>query len=223
MTRFVDVPLASHIAGYPAFAAPRWSTEIVITDGGGEQANQRWVHPLHRYTLPEAIRSMETFNALRDHWFVMRGPFHTWPFRDPFDFASVPLTLPNVAPATGMQDQTFGTGDGFTKEFQLQKVYVRGGQSYTRIITLPVVSSIRIWGDTDSMVPAGEIFTGFTINRTTGIVTFDVAPESGRLLKWGGLFDVPVRFESDDSFDGIVRAFSVGGFADITLFETRIC
>ena len=223
MTRFVDVAMASHIAGYPAYASPRWSTEVVITDGGGEQANQRWAHPLNRYVLPQAIRSMETFNAIRDHWLVMRGPLHTWPFRDPFDFASVPLSLPNVAPMTGAQDQTLGTGDGFTKMFQLRKVYSRGGQSYTRDITLPVVSSIRLWHDSIGGNPAGEIFTGFTVNRETGIITFDTAPLNGRLMKWGGRFDVPVRFESDDSFDGIVSAFSVGGFADLTLLETRIC
>lgn len=223
MTRFVDVYLASHIPGYPAFAAPRWSTEIAMADSGVEQVNQRWSHPLHRYTIPEGIRSMDTFNALRDHWLVMRGPMHTWPFRDPFDFASVPLQLPNKIPTVTAEDQTLGTGDGINKVFQLRKVYARGSQQYIRDITLPIVSTIRIWWSASGPNPAGEIFTGFTVNRTTGIVTFDVAPANGRLIKWGGLFDVPVRFESDDSFDGIVRAFSVGGFADITLLETRNC
>jgi hypothetical protein len=39
----------------------------------------------------------------------------------------------------------------------------------------------------------------------------------------GFLFDVQVRFESDDAFEGILRTYAIGGFADITLIEVRPC
>jgi hypothetical protein len=54
-------------------------------------------------------------------------------------------------------------------------------------------------------------------------VTFDTPPLAGHPIKAGYLFDVPVRFESDDAFEGILRTYAIGGFADITLIEVRPC
>ena len=223
MSQFIDEYMPDSVPGYPVIASPRWSTEIVIADSGDEQVNQRWSHPLHKYNLPEAVRSMDVFNGIRDHWLIMRGPAHTWPFRDPLDHASVPLLQPARTPDTSAQDQVLCIGDGYTRSFQIRKTYTRGSQSYLRTITLPVVNTLRIWREGQGASAAGEMTTGWSVNRTTGIVTFDEAPALGRLHKWGGLFDVPVRFESDDAFDGIAQAFGVGGFADITLLETRSC
>src|SRR5512145_2109895 len=119
MSRFVDVYLDPCVPGYPVLAAPRWSTDIAMADSGAEQANQRWAHPLTRYSLPEAVRTMKVFNAVRNHWLVMRGPAHTWPFRDPLDFASVELTAPNTVPEVSPFDQPLGLGDGFTRTFRM--------------------------------------------------------------------------------------------------------
>lgn len=228
MSRFVDLYLPDAVPGYPVLASPRWSTEIVSVDSGDEQVNQRWAHPLYRYTLPEAVRTMDVFNAVRDHWLIVAGPARAFPFRDPLDFASVPLVTPARTPTTSPTDQVLGLGDGFTRSFQLRKTYTRGGFSYARTIRLPVVSSIRVWRDRhfDSVsgqwVEAGEMSGGFSVERTSGIVTFETPPAAGATLKWGGLFDVAVRFESDDAFDGILRTFGLGGFADLTLIEKRI-
>jgi len=222
MTRFVDEYMNDCVPGYPVIASPRWSTDLVMADSGDEQANQRWAHPLHRYTLPEAVRTMAVFNSIRDHWLVMRGPAKIWPFRDPLDFASVALAAPNTPPAVTPYDQPLGTGDGVTRTFQMQKEYTVGAQTYTRVITLPVLSSVRVGRDSNSSPPQ-EYLAGFSVNRVAGTVTFDIAPTIGTLLTWGGYFDVPVRFESDEAFDGIVRTFGIGGFADIVLFEMRNC
>lgn len=223
MSRFIDLYLDDCVPGYPVLASPRFATEIVMVDSGDEQANQRWAHPLHRYVLPEAVRTMEVFNAVRDHWLICAGPARSFPFRDPLDFASVALSAPNTVPTVTPYDQALGVGDGSNRFFQLTKRYTRGGYSYDRTLTHPVTASIRIAEDPDGSSPPFEYVGGFTVGRETGIVTFDVAPLAGHVLTWGGLFDVPVRFESDDAFDGIVRTFGVGGFADMTLLEIRGC
>jgi uncharacterized protein (TIGR02217 family) len=61
------------------------------------------------------------------------------------------------------------------------------------------------------------------VDRLTGIITFDAAPDNGDVIRAGYLYDVEVRFESDEAFDGIVRTFGLGGFADINLIEVRPC
>lgn len=217
MTRFVDEYLPSCVAGYPVYASPRFSTDIIVVDSGREQVNQRWEHPLHRYTLPEAVRTMATFNAVRAHWLVMRGPAKLWPFRDPFDFASVDLERPATAPAITAFDQTIGTGDGVTVAFQITKTYTVGAETYDREIYLPITSSVLV------AVDGVAVTTGWSVDRDNGIITFDNPPPATEIVTCGYLFDVSVRFESDDSFDAICQAFGVGGFADMTLIETRIC
>lgn len=222
MTRFVDQYLPPQIPGYPCRSSPRWSTSIVQVDSGAEQANQRWESPLWTFNLPEGVRSQEHFEKLRDHWLMMRGPAHTWPFRDPLDFASEPLPKPNVAPASLTASQIIGTGDGVTTRFQLVKTYGTGPQAYTRKITLPVTASVvlTVNGVAPGSLPAPLTFT---VSRPGGIVEFSAPPLIGRTIRAGFLFDVPVRFQDDATLDGIVRTYGVSGFADIPLVEVRPC
>lgn len=222
MTRFRDVYLDEQVPGYPCISSPRWSTMITQVDSGAEHVNQRWEHPLHVYTLPEAVREHETFEALHDHWMIMRGPAYTFPFRDPLDFASVPLEQPNTEPVIDGTDQIIGTGDGATMVFQLYKTYSRGGFTYTRPIYHPVVDSVVVTVNNVDSTALSPTMT-FTVSRTTGEITFSYPPSAGAIIRAGFLFDVEVRFESDDSFDGMVRTYSVSGFADLTLYEIRPC
>ncbi len=217
MSRFRDIYLDSKVPGYPCISTPRWSTEIVQVDSGAEQVNQRWANPLHKFTLPEAVRDMSVFNAIRDHWLVMRGPLYTWPWKDPLDFASVALAEPNVAPTITRLDQPLGTGNGLATQFQIIKRYTRSSQTFDRKIVLPVLASVLV-------AVNGTLQTsGYTVSRPGGIVTFTSPPAAAAVITCGFLFDVEVRFESDEAFDGIVQTFGLGGFADIVLFETRSC
>jgi uncharacterized protein (TIGR02217 family) len=216
MSRFVDVYLSSKIPGYPCYSSPRWSTELVQVDSGAEQVNQRWAHPLNTYVLPEAVRDMDIFNSIRDHWLVMRGPLHTFPWRDPLDFASVPLEAPNLVPMVTGSDQTIGIGDGLETEFQIYKKYQSGTKDYSRKILLPVLSSLIVKVN-------GSVVTTYTCSRPGGVITFASPPANGHVITCGYLFDVEVRFENDNSFDGVVQSFGLGGFSDITLIETRSC
>lgn len=220
--RFVDIYIDDQVPGYPCYSTPRWNTSITGVDSGAEQVNQRWEHPLHRYILPEAVREHETFELIHDHWMVMRGPAFTWPFRDPLDFASVGLELPNTVPVISRTDQMCGTGDGATVSFQLQKTYTRGPQTYTRVIYHPVVDTVLVSVAGVDPLTLSPPMT-HTVDRLTGEITFSYAPTPGQIIRAGYLYDVEVRFESDDTFDGIVKTFSIGGFADITLFEVRPC
>lgn len=225
--RFVDIYAPSSIKGYPCVSTPRWNTTMTGADSGDEVANQNWANPLYRFTLPDAIRDHTAIEALKDHWMVMRGPFHLWPFRDPLDFASVPLECANVVPAISGADQALGVGDGVETQFQLRKVYQVGSQSYSRRIYLPVTSSVVLeMNGLDPTTPNPTLPGGpysFTVDRTTGVVTFTAPPVAGVVLTAGFLFDVAVRFEADDSFDGVVQSYQVSGNGQLTLLEKRIC
>jgi uncharacterized protein (TIGR02217 family) len=121
---FVDEYMPSNVPGTPCVSSPRFKTSIQVNAGGREQRNQEWEHPLHRFVLPEAVaRQWDVVQSLMTHWRIMRGPFHSWPWRDPLDFASCDLVRPNQIPTVAMTDQVIGTGTGFTTDFQLTKTY----------------------------------------------------------------------------------------------------
>lgn len=222
MARFIDEYIPDEVPGYPCISAPRWSTDLTIVDSGNEKVNQRWEHPLHSYILPDAIRKHVTYEALHNHWMITRGPLKTFPFRDPLDFASVGLTSPNTVPSISNVDQPIGVGDGITKIFQLVKTYTVGSETYTRNIYHPVVDTVVLSLDgLDPEVLSPAFF--WSIDRLTGLIAFDVAPEPGMVLKGGYLFDVEVRFDSDDAFEGMVKTYGVSGFANLELTEVRPC
>lgn len=216
---FIDEYLPDEVPGFPCMATPRFKTTIRVNAGGSERRNQEWEHPLHLYTLPEAVaRQWEMIENLKKHWMITKGPFHSFPFSDPFDFASIDLTIPNTEPTVTMTDQLIGTVDGFTDTYQLVKTYSVSGETYDRTIRLPVVDSVLVAID-GILIPD----TDYTVTRPGGEVVFDVPPSSGALITAGFLFDVEVRYESDDVLGSIMRTTTVAGAADLTLVEVRPC
>jgi uncharacterized protein (TIGR02217 family) len=218
---FIDEYMPEEVPGYPCVSAPRFKTTIQVSAGGNERRNQEWEHPLHQFILPEAVaRETSVINGLKKHWLVTKGPLHSFPWADPLDKASIDHApnLPDNEIAIARTDQTLGTGDGFTDSFQLVKRYIVGAQTYVRTIYHPVLSSVLVEKN-GALVNAAD----YTVSRTTGVLTFDTPPDNGHVIKAGFLFDVEVRFESDDAFEGIVRTWQAGGFSDLTLIEVRPC
>lgn len=222
MARFIDEYPPAEMKSFGWISSPMFSTQITQSDSGAEQANRRWLHPLRRFISPDAIREHDVFEAVKAHWLVMGGPAHTWPIRDPTDFASAELEAMNVAPALARTDQLLGVGNGARTQFQLVKTYARGSQQYVRPIHLPVTSSVLIGlngADPASLSPA----VSWSVSRYGGVVTFATPPANGVNVTAGFLFDCEVRFESDDTFEGVVKSYRVAGFADIPLVEVRAC
>lgn len=216
-TRFIDIPWPRRIVGYPTSATVVWNTSIVASASGDEHANQNWRHPKIKIDLPDAIREAPDYEALKEHNYRTRGPFRTFPFKDPTDFASVPLRKSNIAPPLSNMDVQIGVGDGLTKRFNLIKKYAAGtAEEYQRRIYLPVVDSVLV---SVNGVAAGA----HTVSRPGGVVEFAVAPGNGVIIRAGFLFDVPVRYESDDSLAGAVKTYLAGGFGSFGLVSVKPC
>lgn len=220
--RFVDAYLPRPIVGYPAEVTPMFSTQITAVDSGAEGALRRWLDPLRSVSLPAGVRDNATFQAAYNHWLVMGGPAHTWPFRDPTDFASVQLQRINEPPTVSGMDQVLGVGDGVRTEFQLVKRYTVGAKNYDRSIHFPVVSTVVVTVDGVDPGALSPPLT-WTVTREGGIVSFSNPVPNGLTVRAGFLFDLQVRFESDDTWRGIMRTWGVNGFADIPIQEVRYC
>lgn len=198
---------------------PRWRTDIVTGRSGVEKRNSPWAHGRRRYrvSVPQG-RHVER-EALIAFFHGRRGPLYSFRIRDWSDYKS---GVANVSVAA--DDQTLGTGDGSDTTFQLVKLYdASGAEPYTRNITKPRNGTVLVAVDGVTKTEG----TDYTIDYTTGIVTFTTAPGSGLSVTAGFQFDVPVRFEDEE----LPATFTVGDiegsderlveYADIMLIEVR--
>ena len=107
-----------------------------------------------------------------------------------------------------------GTGDGATTAFQLVKRYASGSQTWERTITKPVVGSVTV------AIDGVEQTTGWSVDTTTGLITFTTAPATGATITAGFEFDVPVRFDTD-TLDVTLDIERLGSITSIPLLEIR--
>lgn len=225
---FIDAYPPASIMKFGFVSSPRFSTNITAVASGAERRNRNWAHPLHSFSAPEAVECQEHLVALHNMWMTTAGPLHSFAFQDPLDFASRDLPAPGVAPAIGPTDQVLGVANGAQREFQLLRQYSFGGVAYERLISHPVVETVVIAlnalppeTENDVLLPGGPY--AWTVDRLTGIVSFDKVLRAGIVVTAGFLFDVEARFETDDSYDGIVRSYRVSGHADLVFQEVRPC
>lgn len=104
-----------------------------------------------------------------------------------------------------------GTGDGAEDEFQLQKQYTVGSTSAYKKITKPVAGTVRIYFD------GVEQLTGWSVNTTTGLVTFTSIPGLGVVVTATFEYDVPVKFNGSLSSNHNICNYST--FQSIVLKE----
>ena len=128
------------------------------------------------------------------------------------DWADYKSGLPSGTPSP--TDQAIGAGDGATTTFQLVKRYSSGSQTWTRAIAKPVAGTVRIALD------SAEQASGWSVDTTTGLVSFDTAPASGVAITAGFEFDVPVRFDTD-TLDVTLDIERLGSITSIPLLEIR--
>ena len=62
--------------------------------------------------------------------------------------------------------------------------------------------------------------SGWTVDTTTGVVTFTIAPGNGVVVRAGFEFDVPVRFDAD-VLDVTLDIERLGSITSIPLLEIR--
>lgn len=198
----LDVSLGSR-------GGPVRRTDIVTLSSGREHRNSRWAQSRRRYDAGLGVRSVDALHAVIAFFEERRGRLYGFRFRDRTDWRS---GAPSMAPTP--LDQSIGTGDGTTRQFQLIKTYGSVHAPYQRVITKPVGTDIRVAVNGVEQ-PSGS---AFSCDPATGIVTFVTAPAAGAAITAGFAFDVPVRFDTDE-LDIDLSAFEAGAIPQIPLIE----
>jgi len=214
---FHDVRFPEEIGNGSALGVS-FRTLITSLDSGREQRQSLWGEPRYRYDVAYGIRSMEALAGVMRFARARDGALNSFRFKDSLDYHTSP-TNPTHTGQTGNQDMPMSpaVGDGSTTVFRLVKTYVSGSQTRTKTITLPVSGTIEVWIN-DILKTEG---VDYTINYTTGAVTFATAPAGGAVPEWSGEFDRRVRFgdQSDKLLQGVISGYDIGNIAAIELIE----
>lgn len=176
MPAFHEIQFPPKIA-YGASGGPEFNTTITTTQAGFEQRNINWQKARGRWDVSTGIKNKTDMETVIAFFRARFGKAYGFRFKDWSDYQGV--------------NQSLGTGNGTKTAFQLVKNYFSGSNSYSHDIKKPVSGTVKIY--LNSILQS----SGFTIDHTTGMVTFSSAPANGVLVNADFDFDVPVRFDAD--------------------------
>lgn len=197
---FHEVQFPTDIA-YGSSGGPAYSTDIVVTASGFEQRNVNWQQARARYNVAQGVKTQAQLDTLIAFFRARKGRAFGFRFKDWLDYEAAAEPL--------------GTGDSSQQQFQLKRTYSSGNQSEERLIHKPVDGSVSIYVD-------GALqSSGWSVDTTTGIVTFDAAPQQNAIITADFVFDVPVRFDTDQ-LSARLNDYGASSWSDIPLVEVRI-
>lgn len=186
-----------------ATGGPGYFTTVNPGFSGYEQRNQNWQASRAQYQVSFEHRTVPEWQAMEAMYHAARGMANGFRLFDPGDYL-----------ATG---QFIATGDGTTKSFQLQYTYSFPLEEFQqiKIIQKPITSLVDdYFGNplTDTVAVylngspqafnAGYIAGGsaaYTLDETTGIITFVTAPGNGVVITADYQYHIPVRFDLQSS------------------------
>jgi uncharacterized protein (TIGR02217 family) len=197
---------------FGSIGGPERRTDVVTLASGFEERNTPWAHSRRRYDAGIGLRSMDDIDTLIAFFEARRGQMFGFRWKDWSDFKSC---IPSAE--VSAMDQQIGIGDGGARVFPLSKAYVSGDASYSRPIAKPVAGSVRIALDGAEQVEGPD----FSVDATTGAVTFVIAPPAGAPVAAGFEYDVPVRFDTD-RIQTSAATFQAGEVPDVPVVELRV-
>lgn len=203
-TRFPDE------ISYGSKGGPRRLTQVVTLKSGFEERNQSWKHSRRKYDASVGIRNIGHLHDVLAFWEARRGRLYGFRWKDWLDYKS---SYGRAEPED--TDIIIDVGDGTTTEFQLVKRYEDGGEEYVRPITKPVAGTVVVSLNNVSQP------SGWSVDTTTGVITFGTAPGAGVIVRAGFEFDVPVRFD-DEELQLSADAFQAGSIPTINVIEIRV-
>ncbi len=201
MQAFHEVQFPPDIS-YGVTGGPEYSTDVVMTGSGYEQRNINWSQAKCKYQAAHGVKNENQMRRLLAFFRARRGKAYGFRFKDWLDF-------------TGSREM-IGVGDGKTITFQLIKTYIDDvGYTEVRKIRKPVTGTVRVYLD------GAEQTDGWSVNFTTGIVTFTATPAAEVIITADYEFDVPVRFDTDHCPLSI-KEWDIYSWDNIPLVEIRV-
>ena len=200
MPSFHEVQFPPDIS-YGASGGPGYSTTVVAMVSGHEKRNVNWSQARGSWNVAHGLKTRVQVADLIAFFRARKGKAYGFRFKDWTDYHGIV--------------QPLGTGDGTIRTFPLVKRYASGGETETRPIGKPVAGTVRVYRN------GTVIASGWTVDLTTGLVTFTIAPSAGAVVTADFEFDVPARFDTD-RMDLTAETYDLARWAQIPVVELRL-
>lgn len=194
---------------YGASGGQSWDTQIIAFPSGVTKRNQRRSAAVGQWQLGNREILDSQWAYIQGFMHAMRGRLNSFLFKDWTDYSAT-------------EQQLVLDGSNTT---QLIKTYGLSINPWIRDITKPNASTVVIEELVGSTWVALEAGVDYTLDDSTGVITWDSPPDSGTAIRWSGEFYVPVRFDRDvvvAQFIGaeprngrLVHAYAIGDLAVI--------
>lgn len=150
----------------------QFNTTVVTTASGKESRNANWSQSRGQWDFGDRIVTQAELDTLIDFFEDVEGKAVGFRFKDWSDYRcpSAKGLLVNISGGT----------------YQMHKKY---GSSRSKKITKPCAGAV--------VLSDGIAVVGAAVNVATGVVTMPPGFEPGDVLSWGGEFDLPARFDTD--------------------------
>lgn len=174
------------------------STVVTRLQSGRSVANQLWAQHLDAWDISYGLQELDNpvdfengVRAIMNFYRARAGRARTFRFRDWLNYQLV--------------DEQIGVGDASTTVFQISKtINDAAAFSYTSNITKPSQAGTiagfgadPAWGVKINDVAFGTEGVDWTINYSTGEITFASAPAAAATIKVSGNYDKHVSFAED--------------------------
>lgn len=158
-----------------------WSTDVVINAGGHPKTNINWPVPLGTWEVGLINRNaVQTKLMVGFFHAVAQGRAYGFRFNDPLDNLATNVTALRLTSTT----------------YQLRQSYAFGGENLLVAIKKPWMA------DAERSVRIGIVETlNYTLNKNTGIITFNTAVDSNAVVRATTHYHIPVMFMRDDLND----------------------
>lgn len=168
---FIETRLLDCVS-YGTEGGPTWATRRIGLKSGIIRRNAQRSRPMYRFIVLYQNLKPEDHESVIDAFNACRAGVFGFRLKDHADFTAT--------------DQLVTVGTGAEQAIQLTKLYEFGSQNLARPIRKLVSASLTDDGD-----PLAA-----SIDLNTGIATFTASV--GGIVRWSGVFDVPVMFEQDE-------------------------
>ncbi len=175
-----------------AQSGPGFNTGIISLPSGQEKRNANWSTARRNYRTGDRTNNRKEYEYLLIFFMARQGRLTGFRLKDEGDYLA---TAVQSFWQFGVYSQGLlspAAGNGTQAAFQLIKRYYTPSQSTDRVIKKPVSGTVVPY------INGVAQTTGFTVDTSTGVVTFATAPASGAQLAADFTFDTPVRFDTDN-------------------------
>lgn len=185
---------------------PRFKTTFHTLVSGHENRNVDWSRTRGEWDAGYGIQLKSDFKAVIDLFYASFGMAYGFRLKDWSDF--------ELGVDATDSFQSIGAGDAIETDFQAYKRYQSDIWFHDRTLTRIVTGTSRVF------LGGVEQGSGWTMDDTTGILSFSVAP--GDTIDVGLIceFDVPVRFDMDE-LNINMATFEAGSIPSIPLVEIK--